>query len=104
MTNRLGGEVVEKIGDSIQCLHRVADRKRRLEEEATQHVDGSANHAFDLDVWRESVGARELQLNAVRKEKRSGRWSGRTCDHCRTGQHEHGNRTRWRPKQRSGRE
>jgi hypothetical protein len=66
MANRLGGEAVEMC-DSIQRLHPIASGERCLEEKTTNHVGGGANHAFGLAVLR-SVGAREPQLNSVRKE------------------------------------
>jgi hypothetical protein len=39
--------------------------KRRLKKEATCHVSGGANNAFDPTVLWGSVGARESQLNTV---------------------------------------
>lgn len=37
-------EAVQKIGGCIRCLHPIAGEKRRLEEEATHHISGGANH------------------------------------------------------------
>jgi hypothetical protein len=72
MTDRLEGEAVENVGGSIQGLHLVNGRKKHLEEEATQHVGGSANHAFDLTILRGGVGARDRYPNTVRKEEGAG--------------------------------
>jgi hypothetical protein len=35
------------------------------------------------------------------RERKNGRWSCQTRDHCRTGEHEPGDRPRWRSKQKS---
>ena len=45
MANRLGGEMIKEVGSGVQRFHLVAGGKRGLEEEATQHVGGSVNHA-----------------------------------------------------------
>jgi hypothetical protein len=37
-------------------LHLVADEKRSLEEKATQHIGGSANHVHGLAVLKGGVG------------------------------------------------
>jgi hypothetical protein len=49
----------------VQGLCPVAGRERRLEENATDHISGGANHAFDPVVLGRCVGARETQLDTV---------------------------------------
>jgi hypothetical protein len=65
VTRRLGGKVVEEMGTSVQDLCPIADRKRRLKKETTDHVGGGTDNPFCPTVLRGSVGARESQLNAV---------------------------------------
>jgi hypothetical protein len=50
----------------------VAGRERRLEEKATNHVGGGANHALGLVVLGRGVGERETQLNAIGEKERPG--------------------------------
>jgi hypothetical protein len=47
----------------------IADRKRRLKEEAAYHVSGGANDPFDPTVPRGSVRARESKLSHGRKKE-----------------------------------
>jgi hypothetical protein len=44
---------------SVQGLCPVVGRERRLEEEATDHVGGGANDAFDQTVLGRGVKVRE---------------------------------------------
>jgi hypothetical protein len=53
----------------VQGLCPVAARERHLEEKATDHVGGGANHALCPAVLGRGVGARETQLNAIGEEE-----------------------------------
>lgn len=64
--------MIKEVGSGVQRFHLVAGGKRGLEEVATQHVGGSANHAFDLTILRGGVGARDRYPNTVRKEEGAG--------------------------------
>jgi hypothetical protein len=62
------GEAIEEMSSGVQGLCPVDGKERRLDEEATNHVGGDANDAFDLAVLGRSVRAREAQLNVVGEE------------------------------------
>jgi hypothetical protein len=68
VTHRLGGKVIDEMSSSVQGLGPIVGRKRCLKEEATDHVSGGASDPFGPTVLRGSVGAREVQLNAVREK------------------------------------
>jgi hypothetical protein len=70
VADRLRGEAVEEVGGCVKGLCPVACRKRCLEEKATYHVGGGANHALGPTVLGRGVGARETQLNATGEEER----------------------------------
>jgi hypothetical protein len=72
VAHRLRGEAVQGMCGGVQGLCPLADRERRLEEKATNHVGGGANDAFDLAVLRRGVGEREMQPNAMGEEGASG--------------------------------
>jgi hypothetical protein len=42
VTNRLGGKAVEEMGSGVQGLCPIVGMKRRLKEEAADHVSGGA--------------------------------------------------------------
>jgi hypothetical protein len=84
----------------VQDLCPVADRERALEEKATNHISGGANHVSGPAVLGRGVGARETQLNAM-SERKNGRRGCRTRDHCHTAGHGPGDETGWIPRQRS---
>jgi hypothetical protein len=69
VAHRLRWEAVEGVGGSVQGLCPVAGRERRLEEKATNHISGGANHALAPAVLGRGVGARETQLNATGEEE-----------------------------------
>lgn len=73
------------MGGSVESLHLVLGGKRCLEEKATYHVGGGANHAFSSVILMGGESAREPQPNTGRKSKKR---SVRTQDHYRTGEHE----------------
>jgi hypothetical protein len=52
----------------VQGLYAVTGRESLLKEEASDHVGGGANDAFDPTVLGRGVRARETQLNAVEEE------------------------------------
>jgi hypothetical protein len=56
----------------VQGLCPVAGRERPLEEKATNHISGGANHVFGPAVLGRGVGARETQLNAMSEKERTG--------------------------------
>jgi hypothetical protein len=56
----------------VQGLCPVAGRDRHLEEKAMDHMSGGANHAFGSAVLGRSVGAREIQLDAMSEKERIG--------------------------------
>lgn len=71
--HRLRGKTVEKMSSSVYGIYPIAGKKRRLKEEAVDHVSGGANNPFVTTVLRGGLGARESQLNTVRdKEMRGG--------------------------------
>jgi hypothetical protein len=72
VAHRLGGKTVEKVCGGVQGLCLVAGRERRLEEKATYHIGGGANHAFNMAVLGRSVRARETQLDAMSEKERAG--------------------------------
>jgi hypothetical protein len=49
----------------VQGLYAVTGRESLLKEEASDHVGGGANDAFDPTVLGRGVRARDTQLNAV---------------------------------------
>jgi hypothetical protein len=49
----------------VQGFYLVASMERRLEEKATDHIGGGANHVLGPIVLGRGVGARETQLNAT---------------------------------------
>jgi hypothetical protein len=67
VAHHLRGEAVEMCG-GVQVLCPVAGRERRLKKEASNHVGGGANDAFDPAVLGRGVGARETQLDTVGEE------------------------------------
>jgi hypothetical protein len=69
VAHRLGGKMTEEVGGGVQGLCPVAGRERRLEEKATDHVGGGANHALCPTVLGGGVGARETQLNDTGEEE-----------------------------------
>jgi hypothetical protein len=71
VAHRLRGKTVEEVGDSVQGLCPVAGRERCLEEKATEHIGGGADHAFGAAVLCRGVGARETQLDAMSEEERA---------------------------------
>jgi hypothetical protein len=71
VAHRLRGKTTEVCG-GVQGLCPVARRERRLEEEATNHISGGANHAFGPAVLGRGVGTREMQLDAVGGKERTG--------------------------------
>jgi hypothetical protein len=72
VAHRLGGKTTEKVGGGVQGLCPVAGRERRLEEKATDHTGGGANHAFDPAILGRGVRARETQLDAMSEKERAG--------------------------------
>jgi hypothetical protein len=56
-------------GCSVQGLYLVASMERHLEEKATDHISGGANHVLGPAVLVRGVGARETQLNAIGEEE-----------------------------------
>jgi hypothetical protein len=54
----------------VKSLCPVAGGERCLEEEAADHVGGSANHSLSTTVLGRGVGARETQLDATGEEER----------------------------------
>jgi hypothetical protein len=56
VAHRLRREAVE-VGGGVQGLCPVAGREGRLEEKATNHIGGGANHALDPTVLGRGVGA-----------------------------------------------
>jgi hypothetical protein len=72
VAHRLGGKMVEKVGGGVQGLCPVAGRERHLEEKATDHIGGGANHAFSPAVLGRGVRARETQLDAMSEKERAG--------------------------------
>jgi hypothetical protein len=99
MVDRLGGKTINEVCGSVQRLNPVVCGKRSLEDEATQHVGGGANHALNPTILRGGVGARESQLNIVIKEE--DKRSGQTHNRCHAREYEQCGRTGWRPKQKS---
>ena len=71
MTVRLGGEAVDEMCSSVQGLHPITSRKRRLKEKATYHVGSGANDTFARTVLSIIVGIREAQSNAVGEKERA---------------------------------
>jgi hypothetical protein len=64
MTDRLVGKTVDELDGSVQHLSPVAGGKRNLEEEATKHIRGGANHALGPTILR--GGVRTLRVCLVR--------------------------------------
>jgi hypothetical protein len=54
----------------VKSLCLVAGGERCLEEEASNHVGGSANHSLSTTVLGRGVGARETQLDTTGEEER----------------------------------
>jgi hypothetical protein len=71
VAHRLRGKKVEVCG-GVLGLCPVAGRERRLEEKATDHISGGANHAFGPAVLGRGVGARETELDAISEKERTG--------------------------------
>jgi hypothetical protein len=69
VARRLHWEVIEEVGGGVQDLCTVAGRERHLEEKATDHFGGGANHALDPTVLDRGVRARDTQLNATGEEE-----------------------------------
>jgi hypothetical protein len=69
VAHRLRWEAAEEVCGGVQGLCPVAARERHLEEKATDHVGGGANHALCPAVLGRGVGARETQLNAIGEEE-----------------------------------
>jgi hypothetical protein len=57
VAHRLRWEAVEEVGGGVQGLCPVAGRERRLEEKASNHVGGGANHELCPAVLGGGVGA-----------------------------------------------
>jgi hypothetical protein len=72
VAHRLRGKTDEEVCGGVQGLYPVAGRERRLEEKATNHIGGGANHAFGPAVLGKGVGVRETQLDAVGEKERTG--------------------------------
>jgi hypothetical protein len=69
VARRLHWEVIEEVGGGVQGLCTVAGRERCLEEKATYHFGGGANHSLGPAVLDRGVGARDTQLNATGEEE-----------------------------------
>jgi hypothetical protein len=59
------------VGSYVEGLCPVAGREILLEEEAVDHVGGSANHALCRAILGRGVWEREAQLDAIGEEERS---------------------------------
>jgi hypothetical protein len=57
MTSRLGGEAVQKVGDtdSVESLNLVTSRKGGLKQEGANEVGDGANHALNLSIPRRGI-------------------------------------------------
>jgi hypothetical protein len=53
----------------VQGIYLIANRERRLEEKAADHIGGGVNHALGPAVLGRGVGTRETQLNATGEEE-----------------------------------
>jgi hypothetical protein len=69
--HHLRGKMTEEVCGGVQGLCPVAGRERLLEEKATDHIGGGANHAFGLAVLGRDVGTRETQLDATGEKERT---------------------------------
>jgi hypothetical protein len=69
VNGHLGGNTVDEMSSSVQGVCPIAGRKRHLKKEASNHVSGGADNAFDPVVLRGSVGTQESQLNAMREKE-----------------------------------
>jgi hypothetical protein len=101
VAHHLRGEAVEEMCGGVQGLCLVADRERRLKEEAEDHVGGGVNDVFGPAILGRGVGARETQLNVVGEEGARG-IIVELVTIIKLEGIDWGDRTRWRPRQRSG--
>jgi hypothetical protein len=97
VARRLRWEAIEEVGSGVKSPCPVAGGERCLEEEASDHVGGSANHSLSTTVLGRGVGARETQLDATGEEERREAWlsNSRPLSHCIARM---GDGTGWRPR------
>jgi hypothetical protein len=71
MTSRLGGEAVQKVGDtdSVESLNLVTSRKGGLKQEGANEVGDGANHALSLSIPRRVIRTQHLLLHAAREKE-----------------------------------
>jgi hypothetical protein len=101
VAHRLRAKAVRVVCGGVQGLCPVAGRERRLEEKAMDHISGGTNHAFGPAILERSVGAREMQLDAMCEKERAGGVVVELAGHYHIAGHGPDDETRWIHRQRS---
>jgi hypothetical protein len=84
VTDHLGGKAVEVMSSSVQGLHPISGRKRRLKEKATDHVGSGANNVFDPTVLSRGRETRAATEHRWKKKEREAELSNsRPLSHWR---------------------